>query len=117
PPCPWDYYVAALDAVRAHHAEQGLRLAVFSDDLAYCRSLPWDKRDDVVLVDKGSDWDQLCWMQAARDHVIANSTFSWWGAYARHRTTDGVVVAPARWFGLEGPASWSTLYAAGWIVI
>jgi hypothetical protein len=30
------------------------------------------------------------------DHIIANSTFSWWGAWLANA---GVVVAPSKWFG------------------
>jgi hypothetical protein len=36
-------------------------------------------------------------MARCRHHVIANSSFSWWGAWLGERD-DSVVVAPSRWF-------------------
>jgi len=37
-------------------------------------------------------------MTRARYHIIANSSFSWWGAWLAGRK-DGAVIAPQRWFG------------------
>jgi len=47
-------------------------------------------------------------------HIIANSTFSWWGAWlARSQKT----VAPSYWFGPAAKISSKDLYCKGWIVI
>ncbi len=36
-------------------------------------------------------------MTRCHHHIIANSSFSWWGAYMSSQT--GTVVAPTLWFG------------------
>jgi hypothetical protein len=94
--CSSGYYRRALtfmqDCLRAP------RFYLFSDDMAWCRenlALP----KDVVCVDWNDgcpEWD-LYLMSKCRHHVIANSSFSWWGAWlATH--PDQLVVCPRPWF-------------------
>ena len=45
-----------------------------------------------------SDWEQLIMMSCCEHHIIANSTFSWWGAYL-HFSKDKLVCWPSLWFG------------------
>ena len=73
-------------------------LALFSDDIEWCRrhlELPGAAATSFVTgtVD---DVEDLMLMAACRDHVIANSSFSWWGAWLG-TAGDKIVVAPARW--------------------
>ena len=43
------------------------------------------------------DWEQMILMSLCKHHIIANSTFSWWGAYFGEG--NGMVYYPCKWFG------------------
>lgn len=67
-----------------------------------------------LLVDQRlEDWEQLLVMSLCDHHIIANSTFSWWGAYLNKKKNKQVLY-PAQWFKDEtgfdttdmSPGSW-----------
>ena len=53
----------------------------------------FEKADDGIV-----DWKQMIMMSMCRHNIIANSTFSWWGAYFNTRE-DKIVCYPDIWFG------------------
>jgi hypothetical protein len=53
---------------------------------------------------KLSDWEQMLLMSLCRYNVIANSSFSWWGAYFNSRD-DKTVCYPSKWFGESATAT------------
>jgi hypothetical protein len=70
---------------------------VFSDDLPWCR-LHLDL-EPMVFVDLDA-FSSLCLMTRCDVNVIANSSFSWWGAFLNPQAD---VYAPSRWFFPEMP--------------
>lgn len=64
------------------------------------------------------DWEQLILMSLCRHNIIANSTFSWWGAYL-NIYRQKMVVCPLTWFGpkLQQSHNLKDLYPERWIKI
>jgi glycosyl transferase family 11 len=95
--CTMDYYGRAVR--RIADAAGRLHLYVFSDDPVWVRSNLRLDHETTYLdrnpADRGHE--DLRLMSLCRHHVIANSSFSWWGAWLA-RDTAKMVVAPSKWF-------------------
>ena len=94
--CNLDYYRRAMDEMQRRQGN--VRFFIFSDDMDYVReNLPVDR---AVCVDwnTGTDsWQDMYLMSQCRHNIIANSTFSWWGAWL-NANPDKTVIAPKPWF-------------------
>lgn len=91
-----DYYQRAIEYVRARVIDP--TFFIFSDDPEWCEA---NFRPEPSIVVSHNDTKNPCedlWlMSQCRHSIIANSTFSWWGAWL-NPNQDRVVVAPLRWF-------------------
>lgn len=96
---PIEYYLRAVECVQ-HQVSYGStpsKVFVFSDDREWCRqNLPKGWR----VVDGTSKYDDLRLIGSCQHAVIANSSFSWWGAWLgdRHFNPARMVIAPKQWF-------------------
>lgn len=110
--CGLSYYQEAIRQVRADH--QPHTFYIFSNDIAWCKSniTPLTEGDEVVFV-TGNTGAQSCWdmflMTHCKDLVIANSSFSWWGAFLNRRSPR--VFAPDPWINRDCKKD---VYAEGW---
>ena len=98
---PADYYRRAWEIIRQKIANPFC--FVFSDDIAFAREI-LPKSERMVFVDNNDEahgFEDLRLMSACRHHVIANSTFSWWGAWLDPNPAK-LVCAPNGW-GLADP--------------
>ena len=96
--CDVAYYQQAVAAIRDRTGIDPL-LFVFSDDPAWARDNLKAGAEMVVLGHNppAAAVEDMRLMGTCRHHVIANSSFSWWGAW-RNPHPDKIVVAPSRWF-------------------
>tara|TARA_R110001583_G_scaffold179135_2_gene335684 strand:+ start:1892 stop:2725 length:834 start_codon:yes stop_codon:yes gene_type:complete len=112
PPQSEEYYKAAIGIFGKKQ-----KFLVFSDDIEWCKQSSVFKGDNFVFMEGNNQYVDLCLMTMCNHHIIANSSFSWWGAWLG-ASKDQTVVAPGHWFG---PSLYKhdlrDLYPTGWIVI
>ncbi len=61
------------------------------------------------------DWEEMILMSLCSANIIANSTFSWWGAYFNCNTTP-TIIYPSSWINTKDSAHWN-LSQPGWKII
>lgn len=95
--CQLSYYQQA--AAKILEADPNAHFYIFSDDSNWVKEQLQLPSFTLVEGNKGNDsWQDMMLMSLCRHHVIANSTFSWWGAWLDSRP-EKIVIAPQRWLG------------------
>jgi len=100
--CTNEYYLAAIEKIRDVISEP-LHYYIFSDDPEWVKDN--FSLENALIIDwnqKMDSWQDMCLMSACRHHIVANSSFSWWGAWLGNHE-DRIVVAPDPWFNQDGP--------------
>ncbi|MBO1057314.1 MAG: alpha-1,2-fucosyltransferase [Dolichospermum sp. JUN01] len=92
--CSDEYYINAIDLVRCRKAVNCI--FVFSDDIPYCRELLARLDCQVIYIEGFTPAKSLYLMSQCKHFVIANSTFSWWGAWLSEYK-DKLVISPDPW--------------------
>lgn len=89
---------------------------IFSDDIEWCKS-NFDFIPNKIFITGTQDWMDLYMMSLCGSNIIANSTFSWWGAYL-NQNPNKQVIGPSLWFGPSlTERDTSNLYPKNWIKI
>ena len=93
---PLEYYEAALK-----HFDDNRNVLVFSDDPKWCHEQSIFDDDRFIISENEDNRVDLCLMSLCNDFIIANSTYSWWGAWLSSNKNKKVI-APVQWFGKSG---------------
>lgn len=96
--CTLQYYLNAIKYMQSK--VEDIRLVFFSDDIDWVKEnieilentifIEWDKNE------RYEDWYDMYLMSKCKHNIIANSSFSWWGAWL-NPNENKIVVAPKKW--------------------
>lgn len=94
--CNEKYYYDAIQTIRGNIKNPVFM--IFTDDPEWVNKSQLFK--DMIIVSgkyNGDELMDLYLMTQCSSHIIANSSFSWWGAWLSDEKK-GIVIAPSRWF-------------------
>lgn len=86
---------------------------IFSDDHAWVKDNL--QLNNSIYVNEDRDWEELYLMGLCKNHIISNSTFSWWGVFL-NKNKNKKIIAPSVWFGPKGPNG-DDIYEPYWIKV
>ncbi|MBN1585116.1 alpha-1,2-fucosyltransferase [Candidatus Uhrbacteria bacterium] len=94
--CSPEYYGEAIGLIAEKVSNP--HFFVFSDDIEWVKAnIGIDYPVTYVSGEGRPDYEELRLMSYCRHNIIANSSFSWWGAWL-NPNPDKIVIAPKRWF-------------------
>jgi hypothetical protein len=103
------YYENALNKISEYE-----NILVFSDDIQWCKdNLHFN---NMIFIEGFDDVEDIWLMSMCKNNIIANSSFSWWGAWL-NSNKDKKVIAPKKWFGSMANLNESDLIPDNWIRI
>lgn len=93
PPLELDYYQTAINMFN----DKEYTFFIFSDDIDWCKSI-FGNTEKIVYIEGNNQFVDICLMSMCEHNIIANSTFSWWGAWL-NTNPNKKVIGPSKWFG------------------
>jgi len=98
--CSLDYYQRAIAMIS--EKEPSPEFFVFSDDIAWVKEhLHLEFPVTYIAHNSGEDsYRDMQLMSLCQHNIIANSSFSWWGAWLNEHE-DKIVIAPKQWFAID----------------
>lgn len=84
-----EYYIKAMEKYN------DAKFVFFSDDIEWCKNT-FDNKN--IFIENQPDVLDLFLMSNIQNNIIANSSFSWWGAWL-NENHEKTVISPFRWFG------------------
>jgi len=108
-----DYYNAAAKLVKQHTTNP--HYFIFSDDIKWASENIHFANMEIVEINRVDDsYRDMQLMSACKSLIIANSSFSWWGAWL-NKHENPFVVAPKTWVNLKHELK--DIWLPSWVVI
>jgi len=111
-----DYYTKAISLMKEKYPDAVFY--IFTDDQKWVKENFPTAAHFIFVSNTGvdADLDDLHLMKTCKHHIIANSSFSWWGAWLNAHP-DKVVIAPQHWFKHQPDWDTKDLLPEAWIKI
>jgi hypothetical protein len=124
PLATYNYYKGALTHIQKCNPDVSFTILFFCEDIDMNDVMEKINRLMVEFPNykfircdnKLADWEQMIFMSCCHHNIIANSSFSWWGAYF-NSTKDKIVCYPSLWFGLAANNNTRDLCPSEWVRI
>lgn len=94
PCCSMNYYNKSINFIKEKH--KPVRFKIFSDDINWCKQNFHGV--EFEFVEGNDEVTDMLMMSECEHNIIANSSFSWWGAYLNNNPNK-TVIKPKQWFG------------------
>lgn len=104
-----DFYSKALQLL-----PQNIEVLIFSDEPHWCKSQKEFESDRFLVSETYDPYIDLCLMTMCDYIIMANSTYSWWGAYLSNAKK---VIAPSVWNPDSNPINTKDIYCDSWIKV
>ncbi len=98
--CDEDYYKRAIENMS--NKFPSAKFYIFSDDIDEAKKLEIFSGHTFIENKNVSSWNDMYLMSKCKHSIIANSSFSWWGAYL-NKNPQKVTIAPSRWLANKTP--------------
>lgn len=116
-----DYYFRALNFLEKKYKNTNFTVMYFCEDGDFDEviitiknlELQFPKYSFIRAENSLEDWEQLLLMSCCHHNIIANSSFSWWGAYLND-WPDKTVCYPSIWFGSSAKHNTKDLCPPEW---
>ncbi|MBS6396215.1 MAG: alpha-1,2-fucosyltransferase [Clostridiales bacterium] len=98
--CTLDYYKRAMQYFRDRY-QGGVEFYIFTNDFPWAEEHFLEKDCHFVKGNTGTEsFRDMQLMSLCKHNIIANSSFSWWGAWL-NQNADKIVIAPEKWVNRE----------------
>ncbi|MCK9581418.1 MAG: alpha-1,2-fucosyltransferase [Methanoregula sp.] len=111
--CEPEYYNKAVQIIKEKVVNP--TFFVFSDDIGWAKSNLNIEDSIFVSNPEIKDCEEMILMSNCKHNIVANSSFSWWGAWLNNNP-EKIVIAPKRWF-LDKKVDKNDIVPNGWIKI
>lgn len=109
-----NYYGHAIQQLYSNLDDAEPKFFIFSDDIEGCKqrlSPHWE------YVESGREAEDIYLMSLCHNAIIANSSFSWWGAWLGDTQLNRTIIAPEKWFTDAAKEDYSGIVPQRWIKI
>ena len=110
-----EYHRNAIRMMRKKFSQEKLCFILFSDVPDEAKQMLKNEGADIIL-HHGTMFEDLCLMTLCNSHIIANSTFSWWGAWLA-QDAKGIVIRPSLWAKAVKLLEYEHIYPSDWIAV
>lgn len=113
--CNLNYYRKAIEIIKTKI--ENPVFFIFSDDMNWAK-------ENLIIEEKGyyvdfnnidTNYEDMRLMSLCKHNIIANSSFSWWGAWL-NKNKEKIVIAPKKWFNNK-KINFNDIIPANWIKI